>query len=181
MSLKGVLPIGQTKLIFLCNELLDPAKRSILSLPLHFIRFAHVEGKLFKHFVNQGTFLVEQGRQWGNKVVYGAVFALEDFDFHIRLLDSYHQCSLSNLKFNHVKDVHHRDVRNVTFIDFDSIDELERLMYNEVHTEPCYVYLGNKNHPKINQRLNTTKDYRILDGVDPSFVRQYREVTNGNV
>lgn len=131
---------------------------------------------MFKHFRNQGTFAIRHGGNWGNEVVYGAVYSLQDFDFHIRNLDSYHQCSKSYLGRNHINDIHIREKVLYTPIRFDNVDELERLKYWESKSYKVYAYFGNSKHPKIKQRLNKTASYRIVDGVDKSLIKQIREV-----
>ena len=132
---------------------------------------------MYKHFRNDGTFTLQNvGKAWGNDVVYGGIFALSDYDFYIRLLDSYHQCSLALLGVNHEKDVHHRHRVLATPIAFDSIDELERLKYREREPLTVNMYQGNLNHPKIKQRLDKTVNYRIVDGVDKHFIELIREV-----
>lgn len=167
-----------SKLIFIGNELLDPSRKKQLALPLEFISYGFVKGKLYKHFMNDGTFLLQYGKAWGNDVVYGGIFALNDYDFYIRLLDSYHQCSMSALGRNHSRDVHHRKAHQATPISFTTIDELCSLKYRERSPVEVQVYLGNPNHPKINQRLNKTVSYRITDGIDRKFIQLFREEAN---
>lgn len=162
-------------LIFIGNELLDKSKRDKLSMPLEFITYAFVEGKLYKHYNNDGTFILQHGKAWGNDVVYGAIFALKDASFYIRLLDSYHQCSLSVLMRNHSRDIHHRTEQMATPISFDSLDDFVSLKYRERSQVEVHVYTGNPNHPKINQRLNKTVSYRISSGVDKHFTKLFRE------
>lgn len=165
---------NKNKLLFVGNELLGET-RELLRVPMEFITFAFVEGKLFKHFRNDGTFILSYGKPWGNSVVYGAIFAINDFDFYTRILDSYHQCSLSALGRNHLFDVHHRITTKATPITFASIDELERLKYRERNQVEVQMYEGNQNHPKIKQRLNKTHSYRIVDGVDKNLIKLIRE------
>lgn len=163
-------------LIFISNELLDESKLKRLSVPLQLISFGFVEGKLYKHFRNDGTFMLpKHGRSWGNDVVYGAIFAVPDFTFYIRLLDSYHQCSLSALGRNHTYDVHHRIEQLATPISFTSMEEFVSLKYRERTPIEVNLYTGNLTHPKINQRLNKTAGYRIESGVDKNLTKLFRE------
>lgn len=150
-----------------------------MNLPLIFISFGIVKGKLFQHLHNDGTFITTYGAPWGNDVVYGAIFAIEEFDFYIRLLDAYHQCSISTLNTNHKMDLHHRHVKSVVPIEFDSLDSLERLMYTEKPAIEAFVYIGNTDHSNIQRRLRSTISYRIIDGVDENFIKLYREVNHG--
>lgn len=165
--------------MFISNEILGVEKRTQLRIPMTFISFGIIEGKMYRHFRNRGTFIVKDEGNWGNRVVYGGIFAISEFNFYISLLDAYHQCSMSTFRFNHNKDVHHRSIEEVTPIHFNSIDELERLQYRENSPINAHVYLGNKNHPKIKQRFNKKTSYRIIDGVDEHFIELYREVKNG--
>jgi hypothetical protein len=172
--LKGVMLIS---IIFISNELLDPRKCEDLHLPLEFLSFGFTEGKLYKHYRNDGTFLAQYGKDWGNNVVYGALFALKDPDFYLRLLDSYHQCSRSVLGRNHSKDVHHRINKKVTPISFATIEDFIHLKYREREEWDAEMYVGNLTHPKLNQRLTKTVSYRITSGVDLNFIKRFREET----
>lgn len=135
---------------------------------------------MYTHVGANETFILNYGKDWGNTVVYGALFAISDFNYYISLLDAYHQCSMSNFGLNHPKDIHHREIRKITPITFDTIDELERIKYRENVPIDAHVYFGNVNHPKINQRLNKTVSYRVVDGIDKHFIQLYREVETWN-
>jgi hypothetical protein len=165
----------KSKLVFVANELLDPQKREILNIPMEFITFAFIEGKMYRHFRNQGTFILPNHIDWGNNVVYGAIYAISEFDFYIRLLDSYHQCSYSVLGRNHKRDVHHRTETHATPISFDTFDDFTRLKYRERDEVEVQVYQGNPNHPKITQRLHKSNSYRIQSGVDENIIKLFRE------
>lgn len=173
-ALKGVMHITQSTLLFIGNELLDPRTRDTLGLPLQFISYGFIEGKLYRHYRNDGTFILQDsGKEWGNSVVYGAIFALPDFDFYIRLLDSYHQCSQSALARNHSRDVHHRHITQATPIAFSTFEDFTHLKYRERSPFDVHVYLGNKTHPKITQRLTKTHSYRLVSGVDERILLDY--------
>lgn len=175
--MRGVLPINQ--LIFLSDKLIEPATQRLLNIPLHFITFAHIDGMLFNLPRNTGTFVSREGNPHGNNVVYGALFLLQDFGFHIRTLDSMSLCSLSTLRRNHSLDTQHRVTVQATPISFSSIDELERLLYVEGEPINVHTYIGNLNHPKINHRVanRNRRYYRITDGINAdSFLQLYREV-----
>lgn len=147
-----------------------------LNIPLTFITFAHIEGKMFTHFRDTSTFVLNDKRRWGNNTAYGALYSLQDFHYYINTLDAYMLCSMTTLFKNHIKDVHHRKEVEATPISFDNIDELERLKYRERESVQAYAYVGNSNHPKINQRLTKTNSYRVIDGIDPHFKGIIREV-----
>ena len=164
------------KLLFISNELLSSAHAELLRVPLVFVSVAHIRAKLYKHFRNQGTFALCGGAEWGNRVVYGAIYAIEEFDFYIRQLDSYHQCSRSLLGENSKFDLHCRYVVQATAITFSTTDELERLQYKERTKLDVYAYLGNREHPRIKQRLNKSTSYRIIDGVDENLGGLIKEV-----
>lgn len=169
------------ELIFLANQLQDPSFQREMRIPLEFVAFAFTEGQLYTHHRNTDTFVMprKDGRQrWGNDVVYGGLFLLNDFMFYSRLLDAYHVCSLSTLLKNHNLDVHHRVKREVTPIHFADLDSFSRLKYVEVEPLNVTMYVGNQNHPKINQRLyKQGNPHRIVNGVDAEHYKQlYREV-----
>lgn len=175
--MRGVLPINQ--LIFLSDKLISPVTQRLLRIPLHFISFAHIEGKLYTLPFKKGTFVTQTENAWGNSVVYGALFLLQDFDFHIRTLDSMSLCSLSALRRNHALDLQHRIKVKCTPIKFDSIEKLERLLYQEAEPLEVQAYIGNPNHPKIKQRVANHRagNHRILDGINvDSFLQLHREV-----
>lgn len=152
------------KLIFLSNELLAPNKREKMKLPLTFISFAYVEGKMIKY--KDTTMVFSDQKKWGNNRVYGALFILDDFEFHIRVLDAMHVCSLSRMYRNHKLDLHHRVLTEVTPIFFDSISQFTRLKYREIEKIKVYAFFGNSHLPKISKRLHGRNSYRIKDGID---------------
>lgn len=164
------------ELIFLSNELLSPRRQQDLRVPLEFITFAFVKGKMYNHYQNKGTFVVPQhGKGWGNDVVYGALFLLNDFHFHIRSLDAYHSCSLSVLLRNHTYDLHHRKVVQCVPITFHNVDEFCTLRYVEKEPIRAFTYLGNQTHPNIIMKLSSRA--RITDGLDkPHYKELLREV-----
>jgi hypothetical protein len=168
------------KLVFLSNELQSPLVQRELRLPLQFISFAYVEGKMYRHFRNESTFILplETSRRWGNLNIYGALFHIDDFDFYIRILDAYHACSLSTLLTNHTKDTHHRHYTNAIPIYFDSLDDMGRLKYREKEKILSHVYIGNPNHDKIKRRVNQKSvSYRVIEGVHKKhFQELYKEV-----
>lgn len=157
--------------------MVNPQLQRELGIPLEFVTFAHIEGKMFHHFKKDNSFVLQDvSNPWGNKVVYGAIFHLRDSEFYLRLLDAYNGCSLSSLRRNHDLDIEHRVTTKATPITFASIDHLERLMYTERSPVDVQVYVGNVKHPKINQRLNKRNSYRIISGVDTNYKQLIREV-----
>lgn len=168
-------------LLFLHNNLLNSTLRNEMRLPLHFVSFATVEGKMFWSYGKRDTFIVqEKDRAWGNPLIMGAIFHLSDFDYYIRIMDSYHACSLSAIRRNHRNDLHHRQRVLCTPISFASLSDLGRMIYTEKEEQGVSCYFGNPNHPKISVRLRNKKlSYRITEGVDKiSFASLYREVSN---
>lgn len=135
-----------------------------LRVPLHFMQFAFVEGKLFYMPQKKSTFVITDLPKWGNDVVYGGIFALKDYHFYIRSLDAYMGCTKSTLGRNHQYDMQHRINVSATTISFDTIEEFTRLLYKEVNTVNCEMYVGNDSHPKLQDRL--THRHRITDGLD---------------
>jgi hypothetical protein len=164
-------------LVFLSNELLNKHVRHALRVPMEFISFAFIHGKMYHHVQNKGTFVVPSNkRSWGNDVVYGALFLVNDFHFHIRSLDAYQSCSLSALTRNHQYDLHHRIDTLATPITFADEEQFCSLRYKEKQPISCFAYVGNPAHPNITKRIND-RHARIIDGVDKnSFKELLREV-----
>lgn len=160
-------------LVFISNELLSPTLQRELGVPLEFVSFAITKGQMYSHYAKRSTFVLRGGKVWGNSVVYGVLFHLRDSDFYLRLLDSYHACSMSSLYKNHVLDLHHRLYDFVTPISFNNVDELERLMYKEREEVKAMFYVGNPKHNNITRRLHRRNSYRVLDGIMP---QQYNEI-----
>lgn len=173
------------QLIFLSNDLMNPDVQKQMRVPLQFICFAFIHGKMYRHFRSHDTFVLQpkHNRTWGNNVVYGAIFALSDFHFFIRQLDAYQSCSLSALNVNHKYDIQHRVQIKATPIRFDSLDSFSRLMYYESEHVDVHAYVANPNHPKIKRRLiSLSTSYRIIDGVNKkAFKSLYREVTHADI
>lgn len=177
-----VLKVMSNKLIFLYNELLSPQVHNVLRIPLQFISFAYVKGKMYTHGQKVSCFTIPLGvnKHWGNTCVYGGLFLLRDWEFYTNILDAYHTCSLSTLFTNHRRDIHHRKEVMVTPISFDGLQNMGRLMYHELKEVECSMYFGNTSHAKIRQRLDSHNSYRIIDGVSKKHFKQlYQEVANG--
>lgn len=169
------------KLLFISDKLMDQSFRDNLRLNLVFVSFAITDGRMYTYARSkQRTFVVKGLRKHSNSVVYGAIYALHDDEFHIRTLDSYYLCSLSALHRNHTLDVTHRVVQRVIPIKFDTLDELDRLLYRELEPIEVEMYVGNQAHPTILKRIQQKKhiNYRILNGVDKALLTQHREVQN---
>lgn len=119
---------------------------------------------------------------YGNNVVYGALYVLTDEFFHLRTLDAYHLCSLSSIGRNHDLDLTHRTKGPCTPIYFKSLDELDRLLYEEGQPIEAMYYVANPSHPTTQYRVRriTYANYRILNGIDvTNFKEQWRNVFNG--
>lgn len=134
---------------------------------------------MYSHTRQNSTFILPTGgtKDWGNTKIYGAVFMVKEYDFYIDLLDAYHATSLTKLRRNHIKDIHHRLEIEVTPIFFDTLDDLSRLKYQEGTPIQMTTYVGNINHPKINQRFVTTASYRIVDGINKTnYTKLFRRM-----
>jgi hypothetical protein len=170
---------NQTELIFLYNELLTPSWQREMKIPLQFITFAFIEARLYTHYRNDSTFALRpEKRKWGSNIVYGAIFTLQDFEFYSRSLDAFHMCSMSTLGRNHIHDIHHRITTDATPIYFRDVHAFSHLKYREGEHVEVQAYMGNPNHPKITQRIQSKKhSHRIITGVDkPHFKELIREV-----
>lgn len=166
-----------SRLIFLYNELINPEVQKQMRLPMEFISFAMVDGKMYTHYSDNGVFTIPLGndKDWGNTKVYGALFLLNDYNYYISILDGYHACSMSNLKRNHKMDLHHRVLTKVTPIYFNSIDDLSRLKYSEGSDIDAIIYVGNLDHSKIYKRFLITQSNRIVDGILPIHYKKLYE------
>jgi hypothetical protein len=85
---------------------------------------------------------------------------------------------MSTLQGNQRWDIHHRIKVNVNPIHFNTLDELASLKYKEGEPIEVETYIGNVNHPKINQRINNSHSLRVIDGVNPHFKSLFMEVNN---
>jgi hypothetical protein len=170
------MEVNNVQLLFLSNEMMSPHWHRRSNVPLQFVSFAYVEGKMYHHKQRKGTFVVRKNlRSWGNDVVYGALFVLNDAHFYNRLLDSYQACSKSALLRNHSYDYHHRINAMATPIYFNDVEEFQSLRYREGEEVRCQMYVGNSNQPNINHQLQTRS--RIVDGVDKQHFKELiREV-----
>lgn len=168
--------------MFISSELMNPEKQRLMKLPLNFISFAIVEGKMFKNHGGKGSFTVglDKVSCRNGTVTYGAIFALSDFNFYISVIDAYMNCSKSRLLRNHSMDMNHRKLLPVKPIVFTSLQHLSRLMYNENKPINVHVYMGNIDNAKVNRRINEKKTtYKVKDGIDAiNFKKLYKEVTN---
>lgn len=164
------------RLLFVTNKLIEPSYRDELKLPMEFVCFAILKGKMYTH--KRDTFIIDWLWGDGNDVVYGAVYVLKDDYFHIRTVDALHNCTLSALGRNHPLDLQHRISANVKPIKFDSIDELVRLKYRELDPLRVEMYIGNRLNSTIQKRINRTQkiNFRIKNGIQKEpYLAQCRE------
>ena len=168
------------KLIFLSSKILTSSTHKKLKIPLVFVSFAFIEGKLYKY--KKAPYLnmpLGYNKNRDNRVIYGALYFCKDFDFYSNQLDAFHSCSASKLGVNHPYDLCHRVEMPVTPIKFDTIDQFTRLMYQEKPEIMAEVYIGNTKHPKI-KKYTSTKFYhaKIKSGVDrEQFIKLFMEVS----
>lgn len=141
---------------------------------MHFVCFAHTEGKMYTYSKMKGkTFVIKNTKKWGNSVVYGAVFLCERYYLYQEMLDAFHRCSMSNLGKNHHLDMTHRLDIEVTPITFATLDDMARLLYKEKDPITVQAYLANTKHPKINQRIyDKWHNYRVIDGLDARYFKE---------
>jgi hypothetical protein len=152
--------------IFIYDKMINPEFNKNIGIPLQFICYAKMEGKMFRHFHSNNVFALQnKSRTYMNKYIYGALFELSDADFYIRNLDAHYACSLSMLRTNHKLDLHHRVYQKITPIHFNSIFDFTRLKYTQSESIETFVYIGNTSHKRIKNRLNKTHSYRLIDGV----------------
>lgn len=167
-------------IVFLSNELVNPQVQRVMKLPIDFISFGIIKGRMYSQHKHNGSFVlpVDVKKKWGNEVVYGGIFLCKEFEFYARILDAYHACSLTALLCNHILDINHRVMIDVQPIYFSSLEELGRLKYREGEKVKMHGYMGNPNHPRIIKRINDKKNsYRIIDGVDiKNFKQLWEEV-----
>lgn len=163
--------------VFIYNELLNPTERKKLLFPFHFISFAYIYGKLYDY--REDYIAVENNkvkRSYGNNKIYGAIYAIPHFEHYIRILDSKFACSLSMLGKNNEKDLMHRKVVQAIPIDFNTLDDIARMKYENKKSVELFAYMGNTNNYYIKHRIDMER-YREIDGVDKvNFKKQYEGV-----
>ena len=175
------------QVIFLYDKLINPKEQIKRRLPLSFISFGFIPGKLHYYSMNKNlrnVFATNEGglRKWGNKNVFGALFVLEQAEYYLRNLEGILGCSYSRLHSNNSLDLMHRCVIQFTPIFFSSLEDFSDGKYSEGESIKCITYYGNCNHPAIKHRINSNKSknsYRVSTGIDiVNFKKLYKEVTS---
>lgn len=156
------------QLIFCANYMLSDKWQEKSKLPLDFISFAFIEGKMYRIDKEYITipFLGDKRKKWGQDRVYGAIFALDKSEYYMRVLDGIMGNSKSVLHKNHDLDYNWRYKLKVTPIHFDTITQFSKLLYIEKDPVECIAYLGNMNNILIKSKINNTYRNRIIDGYD---------------
>lgn len=167
------------KLIFLYDKAMTKEFRETLNLPLEFITFAFVNGKMYEYYEDGPTHIALQNdaivKSWGNDKIFGAIFALPYYEANIRTLDGLYACSRQRLGMNNPNDIMHRLDIEATPIHFNSIDELARMLYTRRTPIKVQAYFGNPEHQWISHRVLMQR-YRVIDGVDHNnFLKLYEE------
>lgn len=167
-------------LIFMYDHLMTKEYREKLNLPLEFITFAFIEGKMYEYFEHNKHIKIALEkdaivRNRGNDKIFGAIFALPFYKANIRVLDGIYACSRDRLKYNNPNDIMHRKDVMATPIHFNSIDELSRMLYTRREPIKVQAFYGNPEHNWIKHRVLMQR-YRVVDGVDhDSFLDIYKE------
>lgn len=173
---KNKVVSNMDELIFL-PDLISPRKIKKLKLPLEFVAFGYVSGKLFSHR-RHAVLARMYGNPKGNSVVYGAIFLCKRFDYFSNVIDGMMGCSLSTLNINHRLDYSQRTIEKVVVIKFKNLHELATLQYKEVMALDVQVWYINPLHKDY--KTLTYPHRRILDGImAKDFCELYREVING--
>lgn len=176
------------KLIFIYDRLLHPDWRSRLKLPLIFISFAFVKGKMFTYRDSKkvgSVFIVKPNsitQKHGNDLVYGALFLLDKSEHYLRTLDSMYVCSLARMFKNHDLDFMHRNEILATPIHFKTLESFHNLLYYEQTPVKCFAYYGNVKNSYIKHRVKGTRgnSNRIMHNIDyNNFIACYDEVAKG--
>lgn len=172
------------KVIFLYDEMLDGEYRKKSKVPLQFISFGFVRGKMFKTSKSKtpSVIAIQDGdivRTWGNNKIYGALFAIPEYEYYIKILDAMYGCSKSRININHNMDYAHRVKTEFTPITFDNLDRFSVLDYTRNTPLEVDAYFANTSKDFINGRVKS-KQYRKGSGVlEHAFKSLYEEVENG--
>ena len=167
------------KLIFLTSNAMSPRTIKAARIPLQFISFGYAEGRLAtKHRELDDTILIYKPKEqplYGD-IAYGALFVLEDYEFHIPVLDALMGCTEA-ITAGLYQHVNIRVDVNVVPIAFNSLDEFRRLIYTEKDLISATTYYANPNHITIINRIKTLKKYTNVSNINPKPFRElYEEV-----
>jgi hypothetical protein len=151
-------------------------------LPLQFISFAYMRGKLYRIEDNYiGIDFTSKKHKWNDDKVYGALFLLDESEFYLRTLDGIMGCSLTSLRENHIMDYMHRQKVEITPIHFKNIIEFAQLNYEEKEEIKCFAYIGNMDNKFIQNKVNNTYQNRIKCGYDEKcfidLITKYKNIT----
>lgn len=155
------------QLVFLYNYMLSDKWQEKSKLPLTFISFGFINGKLYRIEDNYIALnITSKKHKWNDDKIYGAFFILEDAQYYLRVLDGIMGCSLTALRENHKMDYMHRVKVSVTPIHFDSIIEFAQLLYRENDDIECFTYYANMENKLINYKVNNSHRNREPYGFD---------------
>lgn len=160
------------QVIFLYNYMLNDKWQNKSKLPLTFLSFGFMKGKVYR--IEDNYIAIDstsKKHKWNDDRVYGAFYILDNSEFYMRVLDGIMGCSLTSLHKNHTMDYMHRKKVPITPIYFDSITEFAQLLYKEKDEIECISYVGNMENRFISYKVNNTHRNRISNGMDEvSFI-----------
>jgi hypothetical protein len=175
-----------SKVIFLYDELMTKEKQSLLRLPLKFLSYGYVRGKMYwlnddkkrRYFVIPPQ--SEQHRSQWNTFVYGGIFVMNDFDEYERALYSYYNSSIPYVGEIMQEDLYYPKICTVTPIAFSTLQELEECRYQSLSDVDMLVMLANESNQKVQNSLKHGRYYRRNSGIDvPNFLTMVMENQNG--
>lgn len=165
-------------LFFIYDKLMNIEERDKLGFPLPFLTFSYIQPyKTYKDNSNETILAInynEGMRGKNNDKVIGGIYLLDKR--YLRYLDGYYGCSLSTFGVNSKHDRFHRVKIDTKPIEFSSLDNLSRLIYNDKEPIEVFTYLGNIQNKQVYNIIRQPR-YRVNSGLDlANFLNQYKEM-----
>lgn len=146
-------------------------------LPLTFISFAFIEGKMYR--IENNYLAVQKKHKWEDRL-YGAIFLLDNSEYYLRVLDGIMGCSMTSLGNNHRLDFTHRITIQTIPIFFNTITEFAKLLYVEKNPTKCITYIANLENTLIDKKVNNTYRNHVRYGFDRvnfiNLLNKYKEI-----
>lgn len=161
-------------LVFIYDALMLNVVQERFALPLKFVAFGYIEGYRLYHYRKQVVAMPNHkisARNYGNAKVFGAVYAIQNFNYSAIKLDAYYYCSQARIGQTTLHDMRERLQSDIHLFDLSTVDELLSHHYEPFNTVTGWVYIGNALDNRLISHINYGR-YRIVDGIDKTHYKK---------
>lgn len=171
-----------SRILFLYDELMTRSTQQNLRLPIHFLSYGYVRGRMYwcNDEKKRRYFIIPPSTQKHiknvNDYVYGGIFVINDYEEYERSLYSFYNSSIAYLGKSIQEDLYIPEKIQITPIKFKTLQELEECRYTSLEPFEGLTMMANQENKKIQNSISHGRYYRRVSGFDvPNFLTMLME------